>query len=238
MTWKDGDQPSVRPAAAFLRRTGRPMTVVLGGRYLQGNGTAVVTVSVDGRVVDEWPLRAAPDRFVRWISLQAGSLLGERAYASLTVSVRSADPTAPVPDVGLEDFDAAVDDDRLFARDSGWHEPEQDATTGRLWRWTEGRATLSARTGTREARLTISGESPLRDFSEPPTVVIRVGDREVARFRAAADFSESVALPADLLAAAGGRITIDTDSTFVPAERGQSEDRRVLGLRISQLEIR
>jgi hypothetical protein len=87
-------------------------------------------------------------------------------------------------------------------------------------------------------RLTLSGESPLRYFDAPPAVVVRAGAREVARFSPSADFTQSIVLPADALAAADGRVTISSDKMFVPAERGGAPDRRHLALRIYAYSVR
>jgi hypothetical protein len=85
--------------------------------------------------------------------------------------------------------------------------------------------------------LTIAGESPLRYFSRPPTVVIRVGRRELLRDRLTDDFTLTARIPHDVLAAAGGRVTVETYQTFVPAERSQGADRRRLGLRVWSVTI-
>jgi hypothetical protein len=40
-----------------------------------------------------------------------------------------------------------------------------------------------------------------------------------------------------LLRQSGGRVTIETNRTFVPAERGQQPDERVLGLRVFAVDV-
>jgi hypothetical protein len=86
--------------------------------------------------------------------------------------------------------------------------------------------------------LVLAGESPLRYFDHPPTVVVRAGSREIARFSPAADFTQSIVVPADALDASSGQLSVDTDLTFAPAERGQSQDQRRLGLRLFSVEVR
>lgn len=237
VTWKDRAMPSVRAAEAFLRRTNRPTHIVIGGRYLSGSGAATVSALVDGRVVDEWTVDPSPEPFIRWIDLPAGPLEGSSPYAPLTVSVRAVAGT-PVPEIGLEQFDAATIDTPLHALERGWQEPEGDPQTGRLWRWMSDRSTLRIRTGGRDARLRVAGESPLRYFDRPPTVVVRAGSVELGRFSPATDFVETIALPAGVVDAAGGEISIETNLTFVPAERGESADRRRLGLKVYEVEVR
>jgi hypothetical protein len=63
-------------------------------------------------------------------------------------------------------------------------------------------------------------------------VRVRAGERELAAASVATGLEWVVDVPADALQAAGGRLVIETDRTFVPAERGGPPDRRSLGLRI------
>ena len=69
-------------------------------------------------------------------------------------------------------------------------------------------------------------------------MVVSAGHRELARFQPAADFSRDIDVPADALAAASGHLTIATNLTFVPADRETSPDRRTLGLKLWQVEVR
>jgi hypothetical protein len=86
-------------------------------------------------------------------------------------------------------------------------------------------------------RITLSIESPLRYFDEPPLVRAAAGGRELAvtTISAARDWAFDV--PAEALTASGGVITIETNRTFVPAERGGGADRRRLGLRVFSIHI-
>ena len=85
--------------------------------------------------------------------------------------------------------------------------------------------------------MTLAGESPLRYFAAAPRVRVLAGDREIAAFDLATDFDRDVTLPADALAAANGRVTIETTKFFVPADRGGSADRRHLALRIYSVHV-
>jgi hypothetical protein len=67
--------------------------------------------------------------------------------------------------------------------------------------------------------------------------VVRVGGRDLHRFAPSTDFTESIRLPADLLAQGDGRVTIESDRWFVPADRGESADRRHLALRIYRVDV-
>ena len=125
----------------------------------------------------------------------------------------------------------------MMAFASDWHEQEGDPQTGRLWRWTTDRSTIEIRNTRGDVRLTIEGESPLLNFDRPPVVVVAAGGAELARFNPAADFRQTIDVPAGVLAAAGGRVTIATDLVFVPGEREASPDRRRLGLRILDVQV-
>jgi hypothetical protein len=90
----------------------------------------------------------------------------------------------------------------------------------------------------RDVTLTLSGESPLRYFDQAPAVTVSAGSREISRFNPSTDFTHSVVLPADALAAAEGRVAINSDRAFVPAERGGPPDRRRLALRIYSYSVK
>jgi hypothetical protein len=234
MTVADRATPDRQPAVAFLLRQHQPMRLMIGGRYLAppGGPPAVVTAELDDRPLDRWTVGGDPSGVVRWIDLPDGVPDGAGLYAELRVRVASADPSRPAPFVGLEQFDAAPASGAIYAFDAGWHEPEEDPGTGRRWRWTSARSTIEIASGAGDLSLELTGESPLRYFDRAPTVVVSAGDRELARFHPDADFTQRIDLPASALAASAGRVTIATDLTFSPSERGPSPDRRRLGLRI------
>jgi hypothetical protein len=245
MTTADSLEPHRHPAEAFLLRrtpavaTARGLRVLVGGRYLAGPGrpAAVVSAFLDGRSVSQWRVSADPIWFAQWIELPDGLAPAEGPYGALTVQVSSAEPGQPAPMIGLEQFDAAPSDVPIVAFVGGWQEPEGNRETGDMWRWTSERSTLDIRGGAGDLTLRISGESPVKYFGRPPEVVIRAGAAELARFRPSSDFSEQIALPAAALAVAGGHVTIETNLTFRPVERGQSADQRTLGLRLTHVEV-
>ena len=83
----------------------------------------------------------------------------------------------------------------------------------------------------------LTGESPLHYFDDAPAVRVGVGDRTLSEIRPTADFTTEVAIPADLLAAAGGRVVISSDRAFVAGEREGTQDRRKLALRIFSVTV-
>jgi hypothetical protein len=240
MTVADRAAPHQRGADAYLRRRTAAQTIMIGGRYLSpaGGPVAVVTAELDGRLIAEWRVTTDPNWFVQWIDLPQGHGEGEGPYAHLVVRVRSEDPNRPPPLIGLEQFDAAAAGDAIMAFADGWQEPEGDPKSGRLWRWTSDRSVLTIRHGEGLLTLTLAGETPLKNFDHAPDVVVRAGDRDLARFSPSSDFLQQVSIPADALAASAGRVTIETNLTFVPAERGASPDRRRLGLKLYETRLR
>ena len=140
--------------------------------------------------------------------------------------------------VGLEQFDLQSPGVPMIGLAEGWHEPEYDPRTARSWRWVSEQATLWVRPVGRDVTLTLTGESPLRYFDCGAVRHRHVAGRQVARFKPSTDFTQDVVLPADALAAAEGRVVIESDKWFVPADRDAVPDRRHLALRIYSLSVR
>jgi hypothetical protein len=212
--------------------------IVLGGRHLDAAGApATIAVQLDGRSLRTWTV--APDRpwFVEWIDLPAGALTGTGGFATVTVTATAAVAGRPAPWIGLEQFDAAPVDQPLLAFTDGWHELEHDPRIGRTWRWTSRRSVLTVRGGTSDVKLTLAGESPRRYFDRPPVVVVKAGATEIGRFSPFDDFTQDVTIPLAALQAANGEIAIETDLAYVPAERGNTPDRRQLGLKLFRIEV-
>jgi hypothetical protein len=59
----------------------------------------------------------------------------------------------------------------------------------------------------------------------------------VAVFDPSSDFERAVILPADLLAAANGRVTLESSKFFVPGGAGGGGDRRQLALKIYRVSV-
>ena len=240
MTSADAAGPHQRPANAFLRAGRRPLRVLIGGRYLglAGGPAGLVSADLAGQSLARW--RVSPDAasFLQWLELPDGVPESQGPYARLSVRAAADVPGRTGPAVGLEQFDAAPTDQVIYAFDGDWHELEANPASGRLWRWTSDHSTLVIRGAIHDLTLQLSGESPLRYFSRPPQIVVRAGTRELSRFQPSNDFDTTIGVPAAALEAAAGRVTIDTDLTFVPADRSASPDRRKLGLRLFRVDVR
>ena len=151
--------------------------------------------------------------------------------------VSYAAPDGTPEHVRLTQFAVEPPDDVFFVQQAGWNEIEYNRDLQRRWRWTTDRAVTFVNSGGRDVTLTVAGESPLTYFDAPPHVVIRAGNQVLATATPSSDFEMTVQVPAPVLAAADGMITIETDKTFVPNERSGSPDKRRLGLRIFKFEV-
>lgn len=242
VTAQDGATPNLRPADAYVRRTSEPVRLLFGARDLdvdpRTTGAAVVTVDLDGRTIDQSQVNRGSPWLVRWIDLPAGVLAGPTPYARLTFHVSAAAPGEPAPVVGLEQFDAAPVGTLMWAFGDGWYEQEEVPANGRLWRWTSAKSVVEIKDWNTSTTLLLSGESPLRYYDHAPTVIVRAGETELRRFSPSTNFTESIPLPADALAISGGQVTIETNLTFSPFDRGQSADRRKLGLLMYSIDVK
>jgi hypothetical protein len=236
VTARDGYGPHRRPSVAWIHARPEEATLLLGGRHLGAadNPSVQIAMSLGGQALDSFAV--SPGFFSRRIELPAGSLAGD-GYVRLEVTSKTANGIAVVP-VGLEQFDLQSSGIPMIAVDDGWYEPEYNPRTARSWRWTSEKAVLWVRPIGRNVTLTVSGESPLKYFDAAPAVVVSVGEREIARFNPASDFTQSIVLPGDALASANGRVVITSDKFFVPAQRDGSADQRHLALRIYSYVVR
>ncbi len=237
VTARDGLGPHRKPSVGWIHARSEEATLLIGGRHLGAATDPPVQISVGLRNQPLETFDVAPGFFSRRIALRPGLLAGT-GYLPLEVSSRAANGSNAVIPVGLEQFDVQSPGLPMIAVDEGWYEPEYNPRTARSWRWTSEKAVLWVRPIGHNVTLTVSGESPLKYFNPAPIVVISAGEREVARFSPSADFTQSVVLPADALAAADGRVVIVSDKFFVPAEREGSQDQRHLALRIYSYSVR
>ena len=223
--------PHVRPSIAWLRARNEESLLMIGGRNLGAERApdARVRLTLNGRDLDAFDV--PPGFFFRLVPIRAGALAGAGSYLPLEVKSEAVAGGPAIP-VGLEQFDFQPEGVPMIGAAEGWQEPEYDPRTGRAWRWATERATLWVRPVGRDVTLTLEGESPLRYFDTPPAVTVTLAGRQVARFNPSADFTQSIALPAEALASAGGRVVIGSDKWFVPEDRGGSADKRHLALRI------
>lgn len=227
-----------RPLVGYVRRRGSAATLMYGGRNLGAPGDPDVrfTVRIDGRTIDDVTAKTAPRFFLRVLALPAGALSGDGDYATLEVDAATADGSGKAR-AAVEQFDVQAEGAVVFGFDTGWHELEYSTVQRRLFRWSSAAAELAIHHAGRDVTLRVTGESPLRYFDAAPTVTVKAGGQELARFNPSSDFDRAIAIPAGALNASNGRVTIATDRTFVPAERSASPDKRQLGLRIYSLTV-
>jgi hypothetical protein len=237
---------------------------MIGGRNLSRDGPpAQLHVALDGRPIDDPTV--PPGFFLRMLKLPPGALDGAGEYGTISISVGPVrlkpDPTEDTttedtttadnrrvrlqpdqiaPDqIAIEQFDAQSSDRVVFGFGEGWQELEYNPALGRLWRWTSERAVLRVHAAGRPLTLALAGEPPFIYFWKPVHVKISAGGRVVAEETLLTRFAMHVRIPAELVAGDESTITIETDQTYVPAERiRRSPDRRHLGLRVFQCEVR
>jgi hypothetical protein len=230
-----GKGPHLAAITAMVRRRSGPARVLIGGRNLGGanDPAAHFTMSIDGSTFEEWD--AASGFFLKVFDIPAGRLSGSDVFATVAVQSRAASGAAVIP-TAIEQFDVQDDQATMWGYDSGWQEAEFNTALG-VWRWTSDRATLRIAGPPRTVRMTLTIESPLRYFDEPPLVHVRAGARDIASATIASTREWSFDVPGDALAASHGEMTIETNKTFVPAERGGGADQRRLGLRVFSIRV-
>ena len=225
-----GRGPQLAPITAKVRRRSGPARLLIGGRNLAAaaDPAARFTLRIDGAPFQQWD--APPGFFLHVFEIPAGRLQGEGSLATLTVQSTPVSGTAPIP-TAIEQFDLQDAANFMWAYDTGWQEAEFSPALG-VWRWTSERAALRIVGPPQSLRITLWIESPLRYFDEAPRVHASAGNRQLAAITLSASGEWSFDVPADALAASGGTVTIETNRTFVPAERGATADQRRLGLRV------
>ena len=229
--------PDHRPIEAWVRRRPGPFHVVVGARNLgEADGAdAEVTLAVDGRPIDRWPVTRAARNALRFVDLPDG-VPGAGPFAALTIASRSVDPKRPAP-VAVRQFDVQPSTLPISAFAEGWHEAEYSVETGLMWRWTSERSVLRIQGPAEPVTLEIRGESPLRYFDRPPTVKITAGDVTLAQFQPDTDFEWRVSVPADAMLNSGGAVAIEIDRVYLPGRVEGTSDDRHLGLRIFDLRV-
>jgi len=211
-----------------VRRRGEAMDVLVGGRHLGAPGDAPVTfvLSLDGVDAVRW--QASPGFFLEQFTLPAGAVAGDGLAA---LAIHAISPQGGSSPTAIEQFDAQNAGVLMWGYDSGWHEAEFSPAIG-VWRWTSDRATLRVVNAHAPVALTLQIESPLRNFDAPPTVRVRAGEQLLEERQLSGDVTWRLVVPAEALQRSHGRITIETDRTFVPAETSGVADARRLGLRV------
>lgn len=218
--------PHLGPITAWVRRRPEAADLMIGGRNLGApqDPPVTFTMSVDEAIIATW--NVAPGFFLKVLNLPAGSLGGNGPLAKLEVrSSGGSNATA------VEQFDLQSAGSLIWAFDEGWHEAEYNPRVG-LWRWASERASLRIVNATVPVLVRLHIESPLRYFDSPPTVKISAAGSVLAEIRPEGDSVLEVTVEPDALAAASGVLLLETDQTFVPAERDGVPDQRRLGLRV------
>lgn len=226
-----------QPATGWVRRRPGAATLVVGGRHLGTTSqlTGRLCVSVDQREL--LSVDVTPGPFVSWADIPAGALDGAPGYAPLVVELTAVTEGDPPP-VAIEQFDLQDRGVLVWAFAEGWQEPEYNPSTGRSWRWATRRAWLDVRAGGDDVVVRLSGENPRRYFAAAAAVRVLVGDTVVHAFSPSRDFTVDVPVPAAGLAAAAGRIVLETSAAFVPGDRDGGPDRRELALRLFEVGVR
>ena len=230
-SFRAGARPELRPSVAWIRARIGPATMVIGGRHLGPAGASPgrLTASLPGGWQTSWEV--PPGFFVRIVELPSGALMGPEQYLPLTVSA------TPINGgdirMGLEQFDLQGPGIPMIAFRDGWQEPEYNASSGRAWRWMGPRSEAWVRPVGRDVLLTLRAESPLRYFDRAPLIRVSVGGAAVSELVPEGDFTWQVTLPATQLAAADGRILIESAASFVPG----GGDQRQLALRVYALHV-
>lgn len=240
-TERDRRGPSRGGSVAWVRRRPGPAWLLVGGRNLGARGEPDVrfSLAIDGAVLHTWTASPDPGFFLHDMVLPAGRLGGDEGFARLSITAEAADGSARPVRAAVEQFDLQPTTRVVFGADQGWHEAEFAPMTGQLWRWTSERATLRVLAPPGEGvDVVLRAESPLKYFATAPTVRLLAGERVLASVTASGDLNWQVPVPADALAAAGGRLRVETSESFVPDERSGNGDRRRLGLRVYEVSAR
>jgi hypothetical protein len=222
-----------REGTAYIKSRPEAALLVVGG---ESTGAASeISVTINGRPIDRWSVPVGATFFKR-IRLVPGALASGSVFSTLVASY--ATPDAKPGNVRLTQFTVEPLDAVFLVQQAGWNEIEYSKELQRRWRWTTAKATAFVNAGGRDVVLSIAGESPLKYFDTAPTVVVRAGSQVLTTVSPAEDFSFDVKIPAGVLEAADGMVIIETNQTFVPSERSGSADKRTLGLRIFQFDVR
>lgn len=230
-----GKGPHLGGATGWVRRRTGPVRMLVGGRHLgtADDPKARFTAVLDGHAVATW--EAASGFFLHVFDLPAAAPGGEGGLEELVITSAAVSNEALIP-TSIEQFDLQPVGTPVWAFAEGWQEAEFNPALG-VWHWTADRAVIRVVGATSPIELVMRIESPLRYFDRPSTVQIRAGSHAVTAASIDGDRTIRAMIPAEALREAGGVLTVETDQTFVPAERSGAADRRRLGLRVFDVDI-
>ena len=220
------EQPASAPLHAWIGDAVFGETIAIGGRNLGGHPATVDIDSTRGHIAT---VTAAPGFFAQLVAVPMLGRTGPRPFERLDIRV------APRSAIALEQFNASDRDHPILAFGDGWQEQEYNPGTGLRWRWVSDHGDLLVSPSHSPMLLKVEGESPRKYFGRGSRVVVRAGSRVVFDETLSNDFS--LTIPID---DSSGLIRLETDQTFVPAERRlqRTLDRRRLGLRIYRCQVR
>ena len=123
---------------------------------------------------------------------------------------------------------------------SGWHPVEEvQDPDPRTWRWAEDVAKAVFTNPMKDAVLHVSAHSPVDEIGGPQTVVVKIGEQEMARFEItdADNFVERIEIPASAMGEGEWvELTLEASPVMVPKDlEPESLDDRRLGLQVFML---
>lgn len=225
--------PHLAPIVAWVRRRPGAARMMVGGRHLGAAEDAPVTftATIDGRPVATW--EAKPGFFLQVCDFPSGTLAGQGLARLEIASAAAGGGSVPT---AIEQFDLQDAGSLMWGYGEGWNEAEYNPRRG-LWRWASERSMVRLIDPPAPVVVRMQIESPLRYFDRPPHVRLIAGRRSFAEATPDSDFVLEASIPLDVLQAADGIVTLETDRVFVPAEQGGPPDRRHLGLRVFGVDV-
>lgn len=237
-----GSKIAERPLRAFLRSRQDPTVLMIGGSVLNApaGSTVRLTASIQDQPIVSWDASPAERSFLRMWRLPAGRLAEPHGYIPVDITAAVVDiMDVRGLDVRISQFDFQSEGSVVWGFGSGWYQSEFDGVAPKPWRWTSESASLQIHAPDKNLVLRLVAEIPIEFLRGEAQISVRAGSRELGRTVARDDEVDfEVPISAQALADGGGIITIEIDRTFVPHDVMGNEDRRRLGLRAYQVELR